>query len=169
MQVPKRQSEQRRKHDGDGDHHLTAAAIEDMRKEIDRLEQRSRPKALEDLTRAREMGDLSENAAYSEAKGRLRGIDTRLLHLKDRIKNAVLIEPGPDARGRVRIGAAVTIETGDRRKTYRITGSQETDPNLGRISHTSPLGAALIGHKTDDVVTIVVAGKSVTYRIIEIR
>lgn len=127
-----------------------------------------RPKAVEDLTRAREMGDLSENAAYAEAKSRLGRIDARIFSIKERLKNAVVIETGPDAVGRARVGSKVTVSVGGRERTYEILGSQETDPARGRISHSSPLGSALIGKCAGG--SVIVSGPSgdVRYEIIKI-
>ncbi len=70
MQVPKRKSEMRRKYDGSADNFLSPEAVKKLQNDLRRLEEVSQPRAREDLVRAREMGDLSENAAYSEAKGR---------------------------------------------------------------------------------------------------
>lgn len=169
MQIPKRKSEENRKYGKREDNFLSAAAIRKLQDDLRRLQDVSRPRAVEDLTRAREMGDLSENAAYSEAKGRLMGIDRRILELKDRLKNAVVIERGPDDEGRARIGATVTVRVNGKEKSYDITGAQETDPSSGRISHHSPLGAALMGKKAGDTVTVKAAtGKEVEYEIIRV-
>jgi transcription elongation factor GreA len=169
MRVPTRRSEQHRKYGSSGDDHLSAQALQELKEEIARLEKVSRPRALEDLTRAQAMGDLSENAAYSEAKGRLRGIDTRLLHLKERVKRAVVVAPGADEQGRARIGATVEVEVNGAARTYEITGSHETDPAKGRISHLSPLGALLIGKSAGDEVILEANGRKTAYRIIAVR
>jgi transcription elongation factor GreA len=121
MQVPKRRSEEKRKYAGPGDDFLSAEALKKLREELRRLEETSRPRAVADLARARDMGDLSENAAYAEAKGRLFGIDRRVLEIKERLKNAVLIERGAGEDGRARIGATVTVSVNGKEKarTYR--------------------------------------------------
>lgn len=169
MQIPRRKSEEHRKYGRRGDDYLSPTAIRKLQDDLRRLEDVSRPRAVEDLTRAREMGDLSENAAYSEAKGRLFGIDRRILEIKDRLKNAVVIERGPDDEGRARIGATVTVRVNGKEKSYEITGAQETDPGSGRISHHSPLGSALIGKKAGDVAVVKAAtGKEVRYEIMRI-
>lgn len=167
MQVPKRKPGKYAQ--TPDDYHLTHAAIKALRDEMDRLEKIVRPRAVEELRRTREMGDLSENFAYSQAKGRLMGLDHRLLEIKDRLKNAIPIAHGPTADGRARIGATVDVEVNGKTKTYDITGSQETDPTKGQISHLSPLGAALIGKKAGETIVIAAGGKDVTYRILEVR
>lgn len=152
----------------DDDRHLTAAAVERLRRDLRDLEEQQRPRTVEDLTRAREMGDLSENAAYHEAKARLGRIDGRIFSLKERVRNAIIIE-APGEGGLARIGSTVTVSVNGRQKTYQILGSQETDPSLGRISHLSPLGAALMGHGAGETVTVKAQDKDVAYRIDEVR
>jgi transcription elongation factor GreA len=170
MQIPKRKSEEHRKYGKREDNFLSTAAIRKLQDDLRRLQDVSRPRAVEELTRTREMGDLSENAAYSEAKGRLMGIDRRILELKDRLKNAVVIERGPDDDGRARLGATVVVRVNGKEKSYEITGAQETDPGSGRISLHSPLGAALVGKKAGDTVTVKAAtGKDIEYLLIDVR
>lgn len=171
MRVPKRQSELHKKYGRTSDdRYLTQSAMQRLKRDLEDLQDRQRPQAVEDLTRAREMGDLSENAAYSEAKGRLARIDGRIFSLKERLKYAIPIESGADASGRIRIGATVTVEVGGKERQYEILGSQETNPAKGRISHLSPLGKALMGRKAGEAVTITNAeGREIDYRIVDVR
>ncbi|HTK04888.1 MAG TPA: transcription elongation factor GreA [Candidatus Eisenbacteria bacterium] len=170
MRIPKRKSEESRKYGKRADDFLTSAAVRKLQDDLRRLTDISRPRAVEDLTRARDMGDLSENAAYSEAKGRLGKIDSVIFSLKEKLKNAVLIEPGAGPGGRIRIGSTVTVAVNGKERTYAILGSQETNPTAGRISHLSPLGSALIGRKAGDEVLVKnAAGDEVAYRIIGVR
>lgn len=169
MQIPKRRSSERRKYGGPADDFLTPAALKKIEDELRRLEKVSRPRALEDLTRAREMGDLSENAAYSEAKGRLMKIDSLIFEMKEKLKFAVVIRPGADAEGRARIGSTVVVTVNGKEKSYELTGSQETDPSTGRISHLSPLGRALLGKKAGDEASVKGPAKMITYRIVAVR
>jgi len=168
MQIPKRRSSLHRKHQ-ERDDHLSASAISRIQKTIQTIEDFERPKAVEELTSAREMGDLSENAAYSEAKARLARLDGKIFSLKERLKHAVVIRPGADANGAARIGSVVTVEINGARRSYEITGSLETDPAAGRVSHLSPVGKALLAKKPGDTATVKAAsGKSVEYKIIDV-
>ncbi|HCC22005.1 hypothetical protein A2480_04215 [Candidatus Uhrbacteria bacterium RIFOXYC2_FULL_47_19] len=167
MQIPKRKSEQNRQNDNDL--HLTPRRIKELKEELQKLKERIRPKMVEELTRAREMGDLSENAAYSYAKGRLAGIDRRIFEIGNLIKNAITIEGGADSEGRIRIGATVTVEVGGHRRGFEITGSQETDPGSGRISHRSPVGSALLGHTAGETVIIKTSDREIEYLIISVE
>jgi transcription elongation factor GreA len=169
MQIPKRKSQERRKYGGPADDFLSPSALKKIEADLRRLQAVSRPRAVEDLSRAREMGDLSENAAYSEAKGRLMKIDSLIFEMKEKLKNAVVIRPGADAEGRARIGSTVVVMVNGKEKSYELTGSQETDPSTGRISHLSPLGRALLGRKAGEAVTVKGPVKTVDYRITAVR
>jgi transcription elongation factor GreA len=168
MRLPQRKSEQNRRHD-DGDNLMSAQKLKDLQGEVLKLEKYVRPKVVEDLTAAREMGDLSENAAYSHAKGKLMGIDRRLHELKEKIKHAVIITGGAGTNGTVRIGCRVTVRIGEKEKTFEITGSQETDPSGGRISHRSPVGQALLGLAAGDTAVVSIDDRKVTYEIISVE
>ncbi|MFC1702852.1 GreA/GreB family elongation factor [Patescibacteria group bacterium] len=165
MQAPKRKSQLAHQHAKANDNHLSEGAVRKLEGELTHLQERTLPRAKEDVTRAREMGDLSENAAYSEAKGRLMRTNTRILEIQDKLANAIIIEPGPDEGGKVRIGSVVTVEVNGKTREYEITGSDETDPAAGKISHASPLGALLIGKKTGDDIQLKNGERSTHYSI----
>lgn len=167
MQIPKRKPGKYAINPADD--FLTPEAIKKLKDDLDRLQSRSRPCAVEDLRMAREMGDLSENAAYTEAKARLGGIDGRIFTIKERLKHAVVIMPGAGIDGSVRMGATVTVVSGEKKRSYLITGAQEAEPTTGKISYHSPLGAALMGKKSGDTASIIANGKEVVYKIIEVK
>lgn len=165
MQIPKRKPG---KYAGPADDHLTHAAIKKLQEDLVRLEQ-ARPAAVEELRRTREMGDLSENAAYTAAKGRLLGMDIRAQEIKERLKNAIPIRHGAGPGGTVRLGATVTLTVNGKERVYDIVGAQEADPASGAISYHSPLGARLIGRRAGETVTVTVNGREVVYGIVEVR
>lgn len=167
MQVPRRRSEQHRKYQrpSDVDAFLSVGAIAGLKTELERLE-KERPKAADDVARYKEMGDLSENAAYTEAKFHLRRLNGRIDSIKERLKRAIVMPEGTDASGTVRVGATVTIRSDRGEKTYQVVGSQEADPSRGRISHLSPLGQLLMNKKVGDTVRREIDGKDVAYDIV---
>ena len=150
------------------DPHLTAAKFSEFENKLERLKKFSRPHAVEEVKRLAEMGDFSDNAAYSMAKGRLRGINQRILELEDHLKRAIIIKPIKNIKT-VQLGHIVTIETGGGQKTYQVLGSSETNPRGGIISHNSPVGMTLMGRKVGDKVKIKITNKEVEYRIIKIE
>lgn len=151
------------------DHHLTPALIARLKDELIRLEGTERGEAVSEVRRLAEMGDFSENAGYQIAKGTLRRINNRIETLKERIRTAIPIEQGTDASGKIKIGSTVVLEMNGKQITFEVLGSQETNPSRGRISHHSPLGRALIGQSTGDIVRIPLIDSEVVYRILEVR
>ncbi len=128
----------------------------------------SRPRVAQEVKHLSETGDFSENAGYQAAKGRLRGINQRILELEDQIAHVEIIAPSEDV-STVQLGHHVTIEMAGKQMTYQILGSAETNPGQGVISHNSPIGAALIGHRVGDVVTFRSTTKTIECRVVQIR
>ena len=153
----------------DQDNHITQAKFDMLKGELEDLEHVQHKKTSEELRVAREMGDLSENAAYTEAKSRLLKMNNRILSIKERLKNAVIIDERT-AGGRVQIGATVTLSANGKTRVYQILGSQETSPGEGKISHHSPLGSALLGKSAGETVTITTAAdKKIEYQILKVE
>lgn len=148
------------------DPHITQEKKQTFEAELERLK-KIHPAAAAEVKRLAELGDFSENAAYQQAKSRLRGINERIFFLEDRIKHAVIIEP--TAAQTVGLGSTVTLLINDQEKVYTILGSAETDPSRGVISHSSPLGVALMGHKVGDAVLLPPTDREVTAHIIAIE
>ncbi|HYE60097.1 MAG TPA: GreA/GreB family elongation factor [Candidatus Kapabacteria bacterium] len=142
----------------DTDPLLTREKFDELNNELNRLKTVTRPKAMAEVSRLAAMGDFSENAAYQIAKGKLRGINNRIMILETHLNKAEIITPDHNT-ATIHIGHTVTVRDGDIEKTYTILGSSETDPSRGIISHTSPLGAALIGHKIGDRITVPIGKK----------
>lgn len=126
-----------------------------------------RPKAAADVSRLAELGDFSENVEYQLAKGRLRKINENILIIETHLNQADIIKK--NTTGRVAVGSIVTVEIGGQEKTYEILGSSETNPAKGIISHTSPIGAALIGHTVDEAVEIDIAKNKKRFTIKDIK
>lgn len=151
------------------DPHLTPAKYAELKEKLEHLKTISRPRAAAEVRRLAEMGDFSDNAAYSIAKGRLRGLNQRMIDLEDQLKKAVIIKPASDATA-VQLGHRVTVETAGKQKTYLILGSSETNPQAGVISYHSPVGAALLGRRAGDTVKVrPAAGKEIFLKIIGIE
>jgi transcription elongation GreA/GreB family factor len=148
MRVPTRRSEILKKTE-EPDRYVSAEALVRLKKTLEHLQKVERPKQLLEVQRLAEMGDRSENFGYHVAKSTLRSMDSRIENLRDRITNAVVIEEGRDD-GKVHVGSTVTLLLNDKEMTVTILGSLETSPGDGRISHRSPLGAALLGRSVGD-------------------
>ncbi len=144
------------------DYHLTKDKYQKIEAEIIKLK-KYRPQLAQEVKRLAEMGDFSENAGYQMAKGKIRGLNQRLLELEDRIKRAEIIEVSKDVEV-VQIGHQVELLVNNEHKNYTILGGSESDPLLGIISHLSPLGSALLGLRQGESVMV----KDKEYKIISI-
>jgi transcription elongation factor GreA len=146
---------------------LTTGKFNELENKLTKLKKR-RPQAMAEVARLAEMGDFSENVAYQIAKGRLRGINQGILELDYQLNHAVIIAP-ENQTDCIQVGHRVTIENNGVKKTYEILGSAETSPEAGVISHRSPLGMALLGHKVGEMAKIKLKNKEVKYKIIRIE
>jgi transcription elongation factor GreA len=131
---------------------LTKDGLQQLQEELDRLVQVRRGEVAERIRQAREFGDISENAEYTEAKNEQSLVEGRIQTLEAMIRNAVLIEDAPREAGVVAVGAKVSVTTEDGDESYAIVGAAEADPLRGRISNESPLGRALMGHRAGEEV-----------------
>lgn len=145
------------------DYYLSPTKYRELEVELDRLSSK-RPVLAAEVKRLAEMGDFSENAGYQLAKGRLRGLNQRILDLNDRLKKAEIITANEDVSF-VQIGHTVNLQSNTGQKTYTILGGSESNPSQGIISHLSPLGSALLGKKVGDSVIINKKG----YKILKIK
>lgn len=145
---------------------FTKQGYEDFIKEQKELKI-NRVEAVANLRTAREMGDLSENAAYKVARSKLSSVDRRLRFLTKILDNAYIMKV--DFKGMVDVGCLVTVETKFGNTTYQIVNSHESDISNGKISYYSPVGRALIGKRVDDEVEILTPNGKVTYKIKEIK
>jgi transcription elongation factor GreA len=149
------------------DPHLTEEKYNELGDKLEKLIKVSRPRAAELVKSLASDGDFSENAGYQMAKGRLRDINQRILDIEDHLRRAIIIKPQKN-NGRVGLGHHVTVSVSGREKTYLILGSSETDPARGIISHNSQIGAALMGHKIGDVVSVNLIKGAIECKIIKI-
>jgi len=113
------------------------------------------------LQRAREMGDLSENGAYTAARFELGNTDRELKRLEYLIKYGQVVEAV--GREKVGFGNLVTVELCGNEYTYMLVGTQESDPKLGRISLESPIGIALLGKKVGEKAVVTMPDRTIEY------
>ncbi len=145
---------------------FTKQGYEDLVNEKNELT-KSRVHAVANLKTAREMGDLSENAAYRVARSKLSSVDRRLRFLTKILDNAYIMKV--DFKGTVDVGCLVTVETKFGDQIYQIVNSHESDLANGKISYYSPVGKALIGKRVNDVVEITTPNGKITYKIKDVK
>jgi transcription elongation factor GreA len=149
---------------------FTKESHEALQEELKRLIRVERPKVIQDIAEARAHGDLSENAEYDAAKNRQGFIEGRIQEINGKLARAYVVDLSNMKPDKVVFGCTVTLyDTATEEEiTYKIVGEDEADIKIGKISCTSPVGKALIGHKLDDSVKASVPSGIREYEIIDI-
>lgn len=145
---------------------LTQHGFEEKQQELAKLKS-ERVSALAELVRAREMGDLSENAAYKVARSKLSGIDRRIRFLESILKRVEVVQKRTD--GKAGVGSVITFTDENHEVTYTLVDGYESDIGKGKISIYSPIGRAFLGRSKGDIVNVAVPAGSKQYRIISIE
>ena len=129
-----------------------------------------RKEVAQKLKEAREQGDLSENAEYDAAKDEQRDIEAQITELEAILSNAEIIQDNDKSSDKVKMESCVKLHDleYDEDIEYTIVGSSEADSLNNKISNESPLGAALIGRKVGEIVTVEAPVGEIQYKIVEI-
>ena len=150
--------------------YLTAEGLEKIKKELNELKTTGREELSKRLRAAIEMGDLSENADYIQAKEEQGFLEGRIQELDQILHNVVIIDEKTKTTDRVDIGSTVTVkESTFPEDTYFLVGPKEADPVNGRISYASPIGKALIGHKVGEKVVVDTPNGKIHLKIIKVE
>lgn len=140
---------------------MTPNGYKKMQQELHRLKTVERPEVIKMIEYARSLGDLSENAEYETAKDKQSFVEGRIQELESKLSRAEIIDPDElTNKDRVTFGLKVKLEdqdTGDE-VVYQLVGPDESEPENGLISITSPIGRALIGKQIDDDVVVQAPG-----------
>lgn len=149
---------------------LTDDGLKKLESELEYLKTTARQAIAEKIKTARGFGDLSENSEYDEAKNEQAKIEARINELTAMLKNVEVISEKDVISGHVVIGSKVRIldEELNEELEYKIVGSAESDPDNGSISDESPVGKALLGHKSGEEVIADAPGGHIAFKILEI-
>lgn len=151
---------------------VTQADIDAWKAEIERRKNEDRPKLLEEVKEAKAQGDLSENFEYYAAKKAHRENESRILYLEKLIKTAKVIEEKQIPSDVAGLGKTVTvfIEDDGEEETYELVTSVGANVLEGKISIESPVGKALTGSKTGDVVQVTTeSGYSYNMKVLSVQ
>ncbi len=153
----------------DEKHYLTQEKFEQFKDELVELKTTRRKEVAESLEYAKSLGDLSENAEYHEARDMQANIEDRISKLEAILKTSVIVKTHDTSS--VDVGSVVVIQKDKEKESqvYTIVGSEEADMSLKKISMTSPLGAALIGRKKDEIFSVSTPGGVIKYKVVEIK
>ena len=150
---------------------LTYEGLKKYEDELENLKVVKRQEVAQKIKEARAQGDLSENAEYDAAKDEQRDIEARIDELEKILKNAEVIVEDEVDLDKINIGCQVKILDIEMNQEldYEIVGSTEANSLKGKISNESPVGRALIGAKTGDIVRVETPGGELEYQVLEIQ
>ena len=150
---------------------LTESGLQKLKDQLDYLISVRRNEISEQIAIARGFGDLSENAEYDEAKKEQAKVEEEIPRLQQTIRTATVVGDDEITTEKVSIGTIVKVKDMEDGETYEyaIVGANEADPYEDKISNESPVGAALLGAKRNQVITIEVPMGTLKYKIMSIR
>jgi len=150
--------------------YVTSEAYKALKQELEELKTKKRKEIAEIIQDAKELGDLSENAAYQEAKDAQSVLETRILQLEMFLKNISIIRHASNNHV-IELGSTIEVKSltkSRNKKVFTIVGSHEAKPIEGRISNESPLGKAFLGREKGEIILVNTPQGEVKYKILKI-
>ena len=149
---------------------ITKSGLEKLKLQVEGLKAQKR-RLSEEMGRAREHGDLRENAEYHAAKERLQQVLEKIGDLEFKLANVNVVDPRQLPEGVATMGTRVTVKelTSQREERYILVGPDESDPASGKISVMSPVGKAFLGHKVKETVSLTLPAGTRSYQIIAVE
>ncbi len=143
---------------------ITQEGYNKLKEELKKRVDIKRPEIVGRIEFAKELGDLSENAEYHEAKDEQAFNEGRILEINNILKNVTIVANG-GSKNEVAMGSKVTVKNRIGEKEYTIVSFNEADPLEGKISNESPLGVAFVGKKKGDKVIVKTPRGEMEYKI----
>lgn len=147
---------------------MKARLIKRFEIEIVQLERELTQELPKEIQRARELGDLRENAEYAAAKERQRLVETRVSMLRTRVSQIQLMNLERIPKDKAGFGSKLTLRENGRQFVYELVMPEDADPDRGFVSIASPIGRALVGREDGDEVTVPTPGGERTFEIIKL-
>lgn len=151
---------------------ITSDGMKALEERLRYLETARRREVSEQMKKAVEHGDLSENAEYDEARETYLKLEKQIDTIASLIARARVVEDDDVSIDSVGVGSLVQIEDaedGANKQEYRLVGPTETDPENGKISHLCPIGMSLMNSRLGDVVSVSSPSGNRKYRVIGIN
>ncbi|MDD2913133.1 MAG: transcription elongation factor GreA [Candidatus Pacebacteria bacterium] len=147
--------------------YFTKEGLEKINKELEYLKTEKRKDISKRIKEAASFGDLSENAAYTEAKEEQAFLEGRIRELENKVREAKVVEKGNYEK--VEIGSTIVLSYGKEEISYTLVDTSEADPFKNKISFSSPLGEKLFGKRVGDSVELSLEEGKIKYTIKEIK
>jgi len=146
---------------------ITKKGMRKIKQELNDRKTRIRKEIAEAIKEAKDQGDLSENAEYSEAKRQQNENESRIARLEEVVKNSQVVKHDKSANS-IQLDSTIKVKSGKNEMEFHIVGSSEADPISFKISNESPLGKAFVGKSKDDKVEVETPRGKVRYEILEV-
>ncbi len=147
---------------------FTEEGLKKLNTELEERKTKIRHEIADSIKEAKEQGDLSENAEYSEAKHHQNENESRIAELEAMLKDSVVAAKHKSS-STVCMGSKLTVKVASREINFEIVGSNEVDPAQGKISNESPLGQAFFGKGKGDKVEVTTPAATVKYEILSVH
>ncbi len=150
---------------------LTREGYEKLQEEFRYLTEVRRREVADRIRQARDFGDISENSEYDDAKNEQYLLERRISEVQRRLRNAKIVDPSGTEAGSVDFGTRVTLKVvgKDEERTFQIVGTNESDPGSGKLSHSSPVGRAVLKRRVGEKVTVATPRGATEYEIVNIE
>lgn len=150
--------------------YFTKEGLQKLREEVEYLTTVERPKISQQISEARDKGDLSENAEYDAAKEAQGLLELKIAKLQELLRTGRLIDESKMDEGKAYILSTVTIKNTKNNSIMKYTLVPEEEANLkqGKISVESPIAKGLLGKEVGDTAEITVPAGTLTFEIVEI-
>jgi len=151
--------------------YLSQEGYDNLKTELHNLKSVDRPRVINQISEARDKGDLSENAEYDAAKEAQGLLEARIAKLENDVANARVLDHENMDTSTVHLLTKVTIKNtaNGMEMTYAIVSEAEADLAAKKISVTSPIGKGLLGKAVGDIADIEVPNGIIHFEIIEIK
>ncbi len=150
---------------------VTQEGFEKLQEELRHLTEVRRREIADRIRQAREFGDISENSEYDDAKNEQYLLERRISEVQRRLRNSKVVAPGTTDADSVDLGTRVTLRVvgKEEERTFEIVGANESDPGSGRLSHSSPVGRAVLKRRVGDKVTVATPRGATEYEIVNVE
>ncbi|MFA4942277.1 MAG: transcription elongation factor GreA [Patescibacteria group bacterium] len=148
---------------------ITPEGYSKLKDELELLSTTRRREIADRIEKAKELGDLSENAEYTEAKDAQALNEGRIAELTGTLKNVLIVDNNKKSKNEVAMGSTVVVQYDGKEKEYTIVSFNEASPADGKISNESPIGLAFLHRSRGDEVVVETPRGEVKYKIIDIK
>jgi transcription elongation factor GreA len=135
---------------------ITPEGLEKLKSELDELSTTKRREVAARIKEAREFGDIAENSEYDDAKNEQAMLEQRILNLQEKLRRAIVVNDKDVDTEAVGVGAVVHVkdQKSGKSQKFHLVGAAEANPADHKLSHESPIGQALLGHKKGEIVAV---------------